>query len=123
VKKLKKIRNACAPAALCHCSGINEDTVLRICVSCGFDIRGGMGDDEWQEAADDLGLKLKKVPTELFKLRDFVQKYPNGLFLVTTQDHILCVDGGVVYDPREKLKGRHPGLNRAVYGGWRVSKK
>ena len=65
MKKLKKIKNACAPAALCHASGgIDEETVLRICRSSGFKEAEGMATEEWQEAAHDLGIRFRSIPID-----------------------------------------------------------
>jgi hypothetical protein len=122
MRKLKKLKNACAPMALHHVSGIDHETVLRVCASCGFDVNEGMSDEEWQEAAQELLIEITRCHTGKINLGSFVKKFPIGLYLVTTFDHILCVDNGLVYDPREMIKGRYPGLGRSVKGAWRVEK-
>lgn len=63
MKKIKKIDGSCAVCALHYVSGIDEETVLRICAMHGFEAGEGMTDDEYLEAAADLKLTLKKVKT------------------------------------------------------------
>jgi len=123
IKRIKKIKNACAPVALCHASGRDEDTVMRVCISAGFSKKEGMADEEWQQAADDLGIVMRAVPLIPQRLQKFIRRYKEGLFLVYTHDHLFCVDGGIIYDPREKLRGKWPGLGRIVKGAWRVEPK
>lgn len=122
MKKLKKIDGSCAVIALHHCSGTDEETVLRICKLHGFTPADGMEDEEWQEAAKDLGLSIRAVPYKDCRLKQFIKKYPAGLFLMGTFDHLFVLDNGLVVDPREKMKGRYPGLGRIVKKAWVVLK-
>lgn len=119
MKKIKKIDAACAVCALQYCSGIDEDTVLRVCAMHGFAAGEGMTDHEWKDAASDLKLSLKRVKTDNCTLRQFIRKYPLGLYLVGTFDHLFAVDNGIVADPRNDTR---PGLGRIIKQGWLVVK-
>lgn len=79
-----------------------------------------MFDDEWQEAAEDLGLELSKVKMRPMKLSSFIKKHPRGLFLVSTVDHLFCVDNGIVYDPHTKDDGTYPALGRVIQLAFRT---
>lgn len=98
--------------ALQYASGIDEDTVLRVCAMHGFEVGMGMTEDEYLDAASDLKLTYKRVH---FKhpctLRQFIRKHPEGLYLVATWDHLFCLDNGIVADPRNDAR---PGLGRIV---------
>lgn len=117
MRKIKKIDGACAVCALQYVSGIDEETVLRVCAMHGFEVGEGMADQEYLEAAADLKLTLKKVKTDRPLLRHFIKKYPTGLFLVATYGHLFAVDNGIVADPRNE---KRPGLRRIVESAWLV---
>lgn len=120
MKKLFRIVDACAPLALCHASGADEETVLRVATSYNFKPGRGMLDWEWLQAAADLGLKLEKVRIKRKTLKRFLEMFPIGLYIVGTHDHLFCVDNGVVFDPRERMRVGMPANNRFVVGVWRV---
>ncbi len=122
MKKLRKIEGSCACLALHHVSGIDEDTVLRVCTLHGFTPEDGMEDLDWQEAAKDLGLRLRMVPMKDVRLSKFVKAHGAGLFLVGTFDHLFVLDNGLIVDPREKDMGRYPGLGRIVKRAWVIKK-
>jgi hypothetical protein len=117
MKKLLKIDGSCAVVALAHASGVDEETVLRVCTSCGFEAGSGMDDDDWQEAANCLGLTLKQVRMKPMALYSFIKKYQDGLYLVGTVDHLFVVDNGIIFDPRNPTP---PGLRRSIKQAWRV---
>ena len=118
MKKLKKIEGSCAVCALHYVSGKDEDTVLRICKSYGFEPEAGMEDTEWREAAEHLGVKVRAVSLEKCSLRQFLKDYPNGVYLIGTSGHLFVVDNGVIVDPRND---KPPGLKRTVLQAWRVN--
>lgn len=122
MKKLKKIEGSCAVVALHYASGISEDTVLNICKLHDFTPEGGMEDEDWQEAAKDLGILIRAVPMKDVKLSKFKSAHKAGLFLVGTFDHLFVLDNGLIVDPHEKRKGRYPGLGRIVKRAWLVIK-
>lgn len=117
MKKLKKIDGSCAVVALLYVSGLDEETVIRVCQFHGFEKSKGMDDDEWQEAARALGVKFRVAAFKPMLLRDFIKEFPKGLFLVGTHDHLFVVDNGVIVDPRNK---KPPGLRRVIKQAWRV---
>ena len=119
MKKLKKIEGSCAVVALHYVSGIDEDTVIRICGFHGFEIGAGMSDDQWQESAVELGVKFHSRKTDDCTLRQFLKKYPIGLYLVGTFDHLFVVDNGLIIDPRND---KPPGLGRIIKQAWRINK-
>lgn len=122
MKKIKKIKGSCAVVALHHVSGVDEETVLRVCKLHGFEVGEGMEDDDWKEAADDLGISIRAIPFKNCRLRAFVKKYPLGLYLVGTFDHLFVLDNGIIVDPREKMRGKWPGLGRIVKQAWVVKR-
>lgn len=117
MRKLKKIKGACAPTALWYCCQKDEDTVLRVCQAYGFKEAEGMFDSDWQQAAQQLGITMRAVSLDPMRLGKFVKEYPDGLYLMSTRDHLFIVDNGVVFDPRYE---KAPGLNRKVLAAWRV---
>lgn len=117
MKKLKKIPAACAVCALQYVSGIDEETVLRVCALHGFEVGKGMEDAEWMAAAGDLKVKIRGIALAPRLLRQFLKDYPAGLFLVGTHDHLFAVDNGIIVDPRNK---KPPGLKRIIRQAWRV---
>lgn len=123
MKKLKKIDGSCAVIALHHVSGVDEDTVLRVCTLHGFEPKNGMDDEDWREAADDLGISVRSMSINPQRLRKFLHGHTEGLFLLGTFDHLFVLDNGLIIDPREKMRGRYPGLGRIVKQAWRVLKK
>lgn len=119
MNKLKKLRNACAPLALCYISGIDNETVLRVCVAEGFDVDEGMYEEDIIDSSESLGVSLEKIKyLRKLTLQKFIEKYPTGLFLILTLDHALCIDNGLIYAPREI----HAGDKRIVYSAYRVDK-
>lgn len=121
MKKLKKIDNSCAVVALHHVSGIDEETVLRVCVLHDFNCKDGMEDEDWREAAKELGIKVVSIPLTPCRLKKFLKEFPTGLFLVGTRDHLFVIDNGIIVDPSERQAGRYPGLGRIIKQAWRVS--
>lgn len=119
MKKIKKIEAACAVCALQYVSGIDEETVLRICAMHGFAAGEGMTDYEWKEAARDLGLTLKKTRDINLTLRQIRRKYKHGLYILSTHDHLFALDNGIIIDPRNP---KPPGLGRIISGAWIVTK-
>lgn len=121
MKKLKEIDGSCAVVALWYVSGIDEETVLRVCTSCGFEVGEGMEDEEWQEAAHCLSVKMRSIPVDQpCTLYKFIKLHPKGLYLIGTFDHLFVVDNGVIVDPRCP---RPPGLKRLIKQAWRVTDK
>lgn len=119
---LKKHKNACAVLALRYISQMDEETVLRVCSTAGFDVNDGMLEEDIIEAAADLGIKLEKIKyLRKIPLKYFRKKYPLGLFLVLTYDHALCIDNGLIYDPRERIKGRYPCDRRIVWSAYKAA--
>lgn len=123
MKKLRKIDGSCAVLALHHVSQIDEETVLRVCALHGFNPTDGMEDEDWIEAAKDLGLKLRSAGKFDCRLKKFVSEHKTGLYLVGTFDHLFVLDNGLIVDPKEKDAGRYPGLGRIVKEAWRVDAK
>lgn len=123
MQKLKKIDGSCAVLALHHVSGLPEDTVLRVCKLHGFEPSLGMEDNDWRAAADDLGIKVRSINIEPCRLKKFVNNHKSGLYLLGTFDHLFSLDNGIIIDPREKMRGRYPGLGRIVKQAWLVCKK
>jgi hypothetical protein len=119
MKKLKSIPGACAPTALHYASGIDEETVLRVCSFYGFEANQGMDDSEWKNAARDLSLDYRQISIQPCTLKQFIKNHPAGLYLLGTVDHIFCLDNGVIVDPRNP---HMPGLNRKIKQAWRVIK-
>lgn len=122
VKKLIKIDNSCAVLALHHVSGVDEETVLRVCKFHDFSPEGGMADEDWIDAAKDLGIKVRMCFSGSQRLKTFLKDHKTGLFLVRTHDHIFALDNGIIVDPGYKETGHFPGLGRLVKWAWRVTK-
>lgn len=122
MKKLKKIENSCAVIALHHVSGVDEETVLRVCKTHDFHPSEGMEDEDWMEAAKDLGIQIRSCFNGSVRLRKFVSEHKEGLFLLGTHDHLFALDNGVIIDPRARGWGGYPGLGRLVKQAWKVTK-
>lgn len=106
--------------ALHYVSGIDEESVLRVCAFHGFVPRLGMFDEEWQEAARELGVRTKSKGELDIRLNKFIKENPEGLFLVTTRDHLFVIDNGLLVDPLAKDGNYYPGMRRVVRGAWRI---
>lgn len=123
MKRLRRIKNACAVIALQYVSGIPEDFVLELCKDCGFDSDAGMEDEEWKEAGRFLGIFTKKIIIKpKTTLRAFIKKYPNGLFFVANTQHIFVMDDGVVRDPKGGFGGKC-GKSRIIKQAWYIYKR
>lgn len=122
MNKLKTIEGSCAVLALHHVSGVDEDTVIRICTLHNFKPAKGMKDRDWKAAADDLGIKIRMLQMEPCRLKNFWENHPSGVYLLGTHDHLFVLDNNILIDPREKLRGKYPGLRRIVKQAWRVQK-
>lgn len=120
MKKLRKIKNSCAPVALLYVSGADESTVIRVCKLHGFNEKDGMADSDWKKAATDLAVDFRGVEHQPCSLKKFIIGHPTGLYLLGTYDHIFCLDNGLIVDPKTK---HLPGLNRIIKQAWRVDKK
>lgn len=119
MKKLKKIDGSCAVVALLYVSGIDEDTVIRVCQFHGFEAGKGMEDKDWMAAAKALRIKFRAVAMKPCTLDRFLKDHPKGLYLVGTYDHLFVVDNGVIVDPRNE---HPPGLKRSVKQAWKVTR-
>ncbi len=119
MKKLRKIPNSCAVLALHYVSGKDEETTLRVCKLHEFYPDYGMDDENWREAAKDLGVETRALPISPQRLRKFLRDNPTGLFLIGTHDHLFVIDNGTIIDPRCT---KPPGLGRVVKQVWRVCK-
>lgn len=118
MKKLKHLEGACAVLALHYISGKSEETALRVCKMHDFHPGEGMDDEDWREAAEVLGIRVRAMPLESMRLKRFVTLHSEGLFLIGTHNHLFVVDSGVIVDPRTKT----PGFGRIVKQAWRVYK-
>lgn len=119
MKKIVKIKNACAVVALLYVSGATEETVLRVCKMHGFETDHGMDDEDWRDAAVSLNLRVRSVSLSPVRLNKFVKEYKTGLYLVGTHNHLFVVDNGLVVDPRHE---NPPGLDRVVKQAWTVKR-
>lgn len=118
MKKLLKIKGACAVTALWYVAKLkDEDAILRLCTAHGFVPSEGMCDKDWQKVAEVLGIKMRATFNEPLKLRKFTKQYSIGLYFVGTFDHLFVVDNGVIFDPRCK---KPPGLDRIIKQAWKV---
>ncbi len=122
MKKLIKIDNSCAVLALHHVSGLDEETVLRVCKINDFTPKNGMDDEDWINAAKDLGITVRSVFNGSERLSSFMAKKLDGLFLIGTFNHLFVVDNGLIVDPRAKQWDGYPGLGRLVKQVWKVTK-
>lgn len=122
MKKLLKIENSCAVLALHHVSGLDEETVLRVCKSHNFTPKGGMYDEDWISAAKDLGISIKTAFTGSARLYSIVKKFPTGLYLISTSNHLFVLDSGIIIDPWAKQWDGYPGLGRLIKQAWKVTK-
>ena len=117
---MKRIHGYCAILSLIHASGLPESHVLDICKFYGFRDNGnGMEDEDIEEAIEDLGIRRRRVSNPPNTVGAFLKKYPLGLFIVTTYNHIFVVlNGGVVMHPLQDKMDRRCKLENA----WRVLK-
>ena len=122
MKKLIKIDNSCAVLALHHVSGLPEETVLRVCKLHDFTPHEGMHDEDWLEAAEDLGITVRAVFNGSERLGKFVNSHKEGLYLLGTFNHLFALDNGLIVDPKAKEWNRYPGLGRLVKQAWKVTK-
>lgn len=122
MKKIIKINNSCAVLALHHVSGMDEETVLRVCKFNDFDPNYGMDDEDWIRAAKDLGISLRSVFEGSCRFKSFFNKNKEGLFLIRTCDHLFALDNGLIIDPGAKELKSYPGLGRLVKQAWKVTK-
>lgn len=118
IKKLMKVKAACAVCALQYVSGVDEGAVLRICALHGFKPVEGMHDKDWRAAAHSLGIVSRGVSMTQRSLGQFLKDYPAGMFFVATHDHLFVVDHGHIIDPRNK---KLPGLKRMLRQAWRIT--
>lgn len=119
MKKLKKIEAACVLCALWYVSGIDEETILRICKSYGFKEGEGMQDQDWKSACRHLDIDIRGVSIETCTLRKFIKNHPTGLYLLGTFDHLFVVDNSIIVDPRCE---NPPGMGRLIKQAWLVIK-
>ncbi len=119
IKKLLKVKAACAVCAIAYVSGADEDAVRRICTMRGFKVGHGMWDREWRLASADLKIISRGIAMSPRTLQHFLKDYSEGLFYVATHDHLFVVDNGIIIDPRNK---KPPGLKRMIRQAWRVKK-
>ena len=105
--------------ALQYVSGIDEETVLRVCALHGFESKAGMEDEEWRAAAEELKIKTRAMSLSPQKLRRFKRDYPQGLYLLGTCNHLFAIDNGIIIDPRCE---KPPGLDRIIRQAWKVDK-
>ncbi len=117
MRKLKNIPGSCAVVALLYCSGLDEDTVIRVCSLHGFERGEGMDDKSWKEASKDLGISIRRVSMRKCRLSTFLNNHPKGLYIVGTFDHLFVVDNGIIIDPRHPTP---PWLRRVITDAWRV---
>lgn len=122
MKKLIKIDNSCAVLALHHVSGLDEETVLRVCKINDFTPKNGMEDEDWISAAKDLGISVRSCFLGSERLSSFITKKPEGLYLIGTFNHLFVLDNGLIIDPRSKEWDGYPGLGRLVKQAWKVTK-
>lgn len=117
---MKRIHGYCAILALTYASGLPESQVLDICKWHEFKDNGqGMHDDDWQEAAKDLGIRKRKIKLKGRTVGDFMKSHSKGLYLVTTYNHIFAVlNGGVVSHPLQDQMDRRCKIEAA----WKVFK-
>ena len=113
MKKLRNMKDTCAPCALQYVSKRSDGAVIEACLSYG------MTDKQWLGAAEKLGIKLKQVHIKPKKTRKFLQAYSKGTFLVRTVDHLFVIDNGKIIDPGYT---RHDGMYRTLIQAWRVLK-
>ena len=123
MKKLMKIDNSCAVIALHHVSGMDEDTVLRICKFHDFTPKGGMIDEDWIAAGKDLGITVRLVFSGSVRLKQFLTTHKDGLYLIRTHDHLFALDNGIIVDPATKESKTYPALGRLVKWAYKVSKR
>lgn len=119
MKKIHRLSGTCAVFALSHVSGIVESKVLEICKSRGFEWGEGMQDDAWIAAAKDLGIRRREMNLEKCKLREFLKRYPSGMFLVGTHNHIFSVNNGAIM---VRPSTEAPDLRVIIHKAWRVYK-
>lgn len=122
MKKIIKIENSCAILALHYVSGLPEDTVIRVCKSHDFDPMFGMSDEDWIDAAKELGIVIRMVFSGSERLGKFFNNHKEGLFLIRTHDHLFVIDNGFIADPGGKETGFYPGLGRLVKQAWKVTR-
>ncbi len=105
---MKRVHGYCAVLALKYVSGMPENQVLDVCRWHEFRDNGkGMDDESWPAAADDLGIKRRKLPKKYKTVGDFLKTHPHGLYLVTTYNHIFAVlNGGIVSHPLQDQMDR-----------------
>ena len=120
MKKLYKIDGSCVVVALHYVSEKDEETVIRICTLHGFKEKQGMDDPSWKKAAADLGIAFSGGIIPPVTLKKFISDHPTGLYLLGTTDHMLCVDAGIVVDPRNESP---PGMNRRILQAWKIKNK
>ena|SRR3990167_10228694 len=118
MKKLLKIKAACAATALWYVAGgVDEEAILRLSLAHGFTTKDGMADEDWLKVAALLGIKTRATLAEPILLGKFIKKHAVGLYLVGTFDHLFVVDNGIIFDPRGK---KPPGLKRKLHQAWKV---
>ena len=122
MKKIIKLENSCAVVALHHVSGLDEETVLRVCKIHDFDVKIGMDDEDWIAAAKDLGITIRSVFEGSVRFKTFMNQHKTGLFLIRTSDHLFVLDNGIIIDPCAKEWDGYPGLSRVVLQVWKVTK-
>lgn len=93
MKSIAKINGSCAITALQYAADTTEEKALKVCIG------QGLFDEQWMKAADELGLKIKRVVYKPIQLKRFLKKYPVGLYIMGSHNHLFVVDNGRVVDP------------------------
>ena len=109
-RKLNKTPGACAIIALRYAADTTAEEALKACLA------QGLFDEQWRRAAEELKLKIERVVYKPIMLRKFIRKYPTGLYIMGTHNHLFVVDNGRVVDPG----WGKPGLSRMIREAWKV---
>lgn len=73
--------------------------------------------EDIHRAAREIGIKKRRIQMDDCTLREFLRKYPMGLYMVCSYDHIFAVvNGGVINHPMQKPVGHRTKIVQA----WRV---
>jgi hypothetical protein len=105
-----KDNNNCTIVALSTAAGIPYTEAYRIGKESGRKHGKGFYTHKLMNTARKNGIVYRKIKTEGMTIQKFLQKYPEGRFVVNRRGHAFAVIDGTIYDhlenkPMQRIKG------------------
>jgi hypothetical protein len=91
-------RNNCTIISFSVSAGIPYSEANEIGITAGREKNKGFYLKKLFSVARKKGISLKKIPVKKMVLSRFIEKYPNGRFVVERRGHAFSVINGKIYD-------------------------